>query len=200
MVEDIFDARSQFNPSRWAVLEKACDAGLPVGCIMEIGCQRCGNLAWLSQRFPDRTHYGYDRFEEGMTAPGKKDMKESASYHEGAMGVDYADCVQYLADIAAKYKCGPTGLIKGDIKDTFKAVGDLAPIALAIVDLNLYEPTMIALLGVDRIVFNGVWHHMSPGGVILVDDLGFPGVDAALADAKLPWKKDGFFGVIRKPR
>ena len=214
-IDSFFDDRSQFNIERWDALQRACN-DLPDGCIMEIGCQRCGNLAWLaSQRFPDRICYGFDRFDAGMTALGPKDMTESQSYHEGAGGASYESCVQYVREAQQSFGGTEPGLIKGDVKDTFKIAGDLAPIALAIVDLNLYEPTMVALLGVDWAVkqnedylskmdhsyrppFRGAWHYLAPGGVILVDDVGFPGIDAALAESGLKWTMDGYFAVIRK--
>lgn len=204
MIEKLFDDRSQFNPERWAVLEKVCNEALPEGCYMELGCQQCGTLAYVASRFPDRMCFGFDRFDEGMTKPGPKDMAVSASYHEGAGGSSYDACVKYLEDVQREKGMLRIGLVKGDVATTFEKIEWLAPVALALVDLNLYEPTMIALHGCDwnkpEKRFRGLWHHLAPGGVILVDDLNFPGIEAALKESGIPWKQDGFLGVIRKPR
>lgn len=176
-----YRGRSMFTPQRWALLEDALRV-LPDGMLMEIGAHRCGIAGYLAQRYPQRHVWAFDRFERGLSELGPHDMQTSASYHEGVQGSSYED---------ARYWATPWSnliLIPGDVRQTLPA-GDGQPVALAIVDLNLYEPTKAA--------FAWLSERLAPGGVVLIDDPDFPGVKAALAEWGRPFEVRQGMAVAR---
>jgi O-methyltransferase len=154
------------------------------GHILEIGCHKCGTLGHLSGIFPDRELIGFDRFEAGFSELAPED--DNGVFFVGMLGSSLDDSAAYLA------ACGITNvrLVRGDVRDTLKAEPPYA-IAMAVIDLDLYAPTLAAL--------RWAWDRLSPGGSLLVDDIGFPGVDRAMAECGIPWKPDGFWGTLTKP-
>lgn len=173
---------------RRADLLDLLDAGLPEGCIAEIGCHRAGLLAYLACRYPDRWCYGLDRFDDGFKALHPVyDPVPDSSYREGGCASSFEEVSRYIERSTQLYG-GRIQLFKGDVGDGIDKL--IEPIALAIVDTNLYEPTKVSL--------DATWLRMVSGGVIVVDDVGFKGVDAALSHTNLQFERKHFFAIIRK--
>ena len=111
------------------------------GCIVEVGCFKCGTTVEIAAKVPDRTVYALDAFGG-----------------EGAMevfkGVDFGD-VQ--ADTAPFPNIK---LVRGNICETVKTINE--PIALILIDCDETAPCAVAL---DHLI-----PQLSEGGKILVDD------------------------------
>src|SRR5262245_27825374 len=169
------------TPQRVACLDAACARvrGVP-GHVVEVGTHKGGTLAYLSRVFPDRRLVGFDRFEDGFSAPDP--VEANPHWREGLMASDYQDALDYLDALDIKN----VRLVRGDVGHTLPREPDYA-IALGVVDLDLYRPTLDAL--------RWCWSRLAPGGHLLVDDFDFKGVFAALVELRQPFVHDGFFAV-----
>jgi hypothetical protein len=165
--------RSMFNPPRWQLLEDCLRCLPPKGSLAEIGTHRCGVCAYLAARCPGREVYGFDRFEAGLSELGPKDMPVSQSYHEGVQGSSLNEALAWAGGFMN------LRLTPGDVRQTL-GNAETEPLALAIIDLNLYEPTKVAL--------QWAWERLVPGGFLLMDDPDFPGVKATLEESGLPYR------------
>ncbi len=180
-----YRARSMFNGLAWGLLDDVLEHLPRRGLIVELGCHKAGLSGYIARRHPNRDVIAVDRFEGGLPEPGPRDMAVSASYHEGVMSSSYEEVSQWL-----RREGGQNVLaVRADVT---KAVTTLAPrIALAIVDLNLYEPTKAAL--------RWLWPRLEPGGWCLMDDPEFPGVKAAMEESLLPWLRRQGMATAQKP-
>lgn len=177
----ICDARSMFEEHRWRLLGEAVDATPADGAIEEYGTHQGGVLGYLSLRFPDRTVFGFDRVE-GCTKPSPQDG--DTHIQEGSMGSDEPAVRGWLASIGAEN----ASLCYLDLSVLTDA--ESGPVALAVVDTNLYQPTINALRMLSR--------SLVPGGIVLIDDVDYPGVKAALEECGMPWRQNGYMAVIRR--
>jgi hypothetical protein len=183
MIDQKFTSRSMFDPSRWELLQKCADAVQYVsGHVLEIGCHKCGVIAWLGQRFPQKQCIAFDRFEDGLSELCPYDMVPSPSYHKGVQGSDYDDSVKFCSEWSN------VKVVRGDVRKVLLWENDYK-VSLALVDLNLYEPTIAAL--------SWLKGRLSPGAIILVDDCEFEGVKAALEFGVVKWEKKGHMGVVK---
>lgn len=177
--------RSMFNDERWDLLRRTIAQGLPPGFVMEFGVAQGGVTGYLALQMPYRHIEGYCRFEKGATAPVEKDGE--SHLQEGSMGGTTREQVfNWLTSIHVHQM---VHLIQKDLRDL--SMFSPPRIALAVIDVNLYEPTKECL----RFTLAG----LQPGGVILVDDVDYPGVARALDECGSPWQRDGYMAVLRKP-
>jgi hypothetical protein len=177
----IVQPRSMFNEARWQELDEAL-RGLPnQGCMVEIGCHQGGTLAYLAMLEPKRLCYGFDTFDAGVVGSCPEDGEP---LRDGIMATSYSDTYDWLTH---KLGCTNTILVKGDVRELLP-LWNAPPIAFVLIDLNIYSPTLIAL--------EWVSDHCAETTVILVDDVGFPGVDQALADSKVNWDKVGYMARV----
>lgn len=175
--------RSMFNKERWNLLCKVVEEPLPPGQVHEFGVARGGVTGYLALRLPNRTIQSYCRFDKGCTAPHEKDG--ACHLVEGSLAdVSRDDVYRWLVEIHAHMK---VHLLQTDVR---KLNNIPCRIALAVIDVNLYEPTLSAL--------QYVLPNLQPGGVLLVDDVEYPGVTAALNECGWPWARDGYMAVLRR--
>ena len=175
MIPEACKARSMFEEKRWALLESILAAGLPDGHLYEFGCGKAGVAAFLAVKFPLRSVIACDRFGKGCTALHEKDMP--SHLHEGCFGdTDFEEVRAFLPRNVIPVNCDLSELVPG-----------VAHVALAVVDLNLYEPTLNVL--------NRIIPYMAKGGTILVDDWDYPGVYAALCECGVCFTRNGYMGV-----
>lgn len=137
------------------------EATAPGGTAIEMGVFTGG----VTKFFLDcnRPVLAFDTFEGIAGADVEKDMHVDGEYDGGDV-LDYIDGAI---------------IIKGKIPDTLEdlKVGD---IAIAHIDLDVYEPTVHAL--------QFIYNNLLPDGVIIVDDYGFastPGVKQAVDEFPL---------------
>lgn len=169
-----------FEEHRWSVLKDVCDKVEKVpGDVIVCGVGEGGLVGWLADRFPDRNVWGYCRFDEGLEKPSSVD---SDTLHEGTCAARY-DMVR------SRYSDHRIKLVKGNVQDTFFTPHNT--VALAILDLNLYEPTRHCLEVLLRILHRD--------GRILVDDWDWTGVNAAIVEVPFPRaEKRGYLMEIWK--
>jgi hypothetical protein len=160
------------------------------GVIMEFGCWRGSNLALFQSLRAVYEPYnvlrkviGFDTFE-GYVAPGRHDTT-AVSKGEYSVTTSY---IEYLeAVLATSEKDNVQGhirkfeLVPGDVSRTAGEYFEQHPhtiVALAYLDVGLYEPTLAAL--------KALLPHTIPGSVIAMDEMNnpdFPGETIAVREA-----------------
>lgn len=167
-----------FDEIRWGLLQRVVQ-DLPPGPSVVCGVGEGGPLAYIALRRPEEANFGFCRFEEGLTEPGPYDDEH----------VRFGMCPSRpFSEILGWFSHNdiPAALIPGDVRKTFFVPEGCA---LALLDLNLYEPTLFCLKELDG--------KMAKGGVILVDDFYYPGVCKALQDSPFSFQQDSHMGVYR---
>jgi O-methyltransferase len=127
------------------------------GDFVEIGVFRGDTfkrLALLAHALGRKAH-GFDSFE-GMDEPTQLDFGHYPKGKLSVGGVANFERILIDADIPkSSYKLWP-----GFIPHCFK--GFDTPVSLAVVDVDQYEPTVVAI--------DWIWDRISPGGIMLLDD------------------------------
>ncbi len=165
---------------------------LPVkGSIVDCGVYKGFSLmAWaklsamLEPENLTRRIYGFDSFK-GFPAVGKRDATPVANVSKGDLCADsYAELQQLIAEYDRDRFLGhieKVSLIKGDVKRTIPRFIKEKPhlmVSLLFIDLDLYEPTRIAL--------NAFLPRMPKGAIVAFDELDnplWPGETAACIEA-----------------
>lgn len=170
----------------WA-LEGVLQAGVP-GAVVELGCYAGHASVWLGDLMVDAVHRGvtgtrelvlFDSFQ-GLPAPGPMDSSPDGALLRAG---DLAASEQEVRHRFTRHGLPEPRIVAGWIADTVDQLPDR--IALAYLDLDLYEPTLVGL--------EAVWPRLAEGGVLLLDDygdrdrdprawLGLPGVRRAADD------------------
>jgi O-methyltransferase len=159
----------------WRELEKSLAAGVP-GDIVEFGCY-AGTTSLFIRRLLDqtgesakRTFHVYDSFEGLPPKTGPDESPAGTDFQAGKLSVSKKEFLQQFR--AANLR--PPIVHKGWFNQlTEKDVPPL--IAFAFLDGDFYDSVMDSL--------KLVWPHLSPGGVILIDDYAreaLPGPERAL--------------------
>jgi hypothetical protein len=174
-----------YNADRWQTLGYALDRLAP-GDIYEFGVHQGGTLAACALARPERSCYAFDTFDSGMQ--GSTAVDGDYFGRDGLMAEPLAKVRAFFNEIGANN----IAIIPGDVRRTLFSFIE-RPIALALVDLNIYEPTLAVLRWLGRFATDET--------IILVDDVGFSGVDRALADftheRTIPhWEKDGYMARV----
>lgn len=178
---------------------------LPVkGSIVECGVYRgFGLMSWaklsamLEPENLTRRIYGFDTFE-GFPPPQEKDQSKFKRNEQGELAADsYEELLQLIAEYDADRFLGHIGkveLVRGDIVKTipeFIQTNRHLMVSLLFLDVDLYEPTKIAI--------EQFLPRMPRGAVIAFDELDnpiWPGETSALIDTlgihkleirRLPW-------------
>lgn len=146
------------------------EASAPGGTAIEMGVFTGG----VTKFFLDcnRPTLAFDTFEGIAGADPENDLHVDGEYNGGTFIVDGIEMsvLDYIAGAI---------IVKGKIPDTLEdlKVGD---IAIAHIDLDVYEPTVHAL--------KFVYKNLLPDGVMIIDDYGFastPGVKRAVDEFQL---------------
>ena len=155
-------------PERIKELNEACeyvkDKEIP-GALVECGVWKGGCSIIMGKALPDRELWMYDTFE-GLTEPGEYDYKFNSNREDTLKRwkeVDGRWCYAGLDEVRKNMreaKLNPIYII-GDIRETAKE-DKPSSISILRLDLDLYEPTKVAL--------EELYPLVSPGGVILIDD------------------------------
>lgn len=161
-------SRSIHDERRWVEIRRVVDRVLPTGAIVELGVHRGGLIGYLATRLPDRIIVGYDTFERGTVGAQAID----GDIRDGILAADKAEVEAWLASIGAN---GNVQLMRCDVREVRTPP---APIALAFVDLNIYEPTLAALEWVRANAIQDAY--------VLIDDIGFAGVARAVDEFVTP--------------
>jgi hypothetical protein len=161
------------------------------GVVMEFGCWWGANLALFSSLRAVHEPYNYTRRVVGFdTFAGYQSISEqdgsSPFVTEGA----YSVAAGYLPHLEAVLDCheidNPLAqirkyeLVAGDVTKTVPEYFRQHPecvVALAYLDMQLYEPTKAAL--------EGIVPHLVPGSIVAIDELNcpdFPGETQAVAE------------------
>lgn len=120
----------------------------PEGCVVEVGLYKGGSLRHLASKNPSRQCYGYDTFA-GLPDAGGRD-----NIHKGG---DFTATLEEVQDNLSGLD--NIRLIEGRYPESAM---DHRPIALAHVDVDLYDSTYAAFLHLAPM--------MAPGGRIYCDD------------------------------
>jgi len=144
---------------RFLAMYEVFKLALPVkGSVIECGVFKgFGVMAWaklsamLEPENFTRRIYAFDTFA-GFPSVSDKDASPVAAPHEGAL---YADSYEELQALIAEYDCDrflghidKVHLIKGDVVETVPRFLEAHPhlvVSLLFLDLDLYEPTRVAL-------------------------------------------------------
>lgn len=167
-----------FEEHRWALLERVLGE-IPSGPSVCCGVWNGGVLGYVASRRPNEANFGFCRFEEGCIEPRAEDGDH----------LRLGSCAsQPFGEILGWFSQHdlPVALMPGDVLKTFFAPEGTA---LALLDLNLYEPTLHCL--------KMLQHKMARGGVILVDDYYYPGVCQALDESPFSFNQEAHMGVCR---
>ena len=135
------------------------------GDVVEIGCNVCGTAAlghqMLRKLSSTRKYVCIDTFGGFVESQFERDAALGAKPHKGASFS--ANNIELARRVLALHGASDTTLIQGDIC-TLDPERLPAAISVALLDVDLYEPTLAGL----RLL----WPKLLPGGVILVDDCG----------------------------
>lgn len=191
--------RHMFTPPQLAFLGRELEAA-PAGTALEIGCANGDTtvwlLRWLQEAGVDRAYVAIDTFAgfpdrdiAGEAQRGRDPRRYRASFR-GPTRQRFAHSVS-VNGVADRVR-----VVTADATDL--EYGQFAPIAFALVDVDLYRSVLATL---ERIV-----PHMADGGVIVVDDCApgdFEGADEAYREFcetnGLPVQiEHGKLGVIRR--
>lgn len=134
------------------------------GCVVEAGCYRGQTTLYLNRHMTaegiDKPYIAIDTFSGFRRADLDAEVRrgKQPDYYRGRFGVND----QRWFD-AAMRRGGATRVrsIAADV-GAFDFAG-LAPIAFCLLDVIFYQPTRLAL--------PRIWKGLSPGGIIVVDDL-----------------------------
>lgn len=126
------------------------------GAFAEFGVYKGGSLEMLSDFNPDRKIYGIDGFE-GLPAPGKQD-----THVKGEFDVPASD---YLKLMKIFNKRQNVTILKGYSPEILESL-DSVQFAFVHVDVDLYQSVKDAL--------DFFYPRLSPDGMMLFDDYGFP--------------------------
>ena len=166
--------RTLVSRDRCYVLERLLRHTLSVpGDVFECGVYKGGTAALLRTLLEENRSakklYLFDTFE------GMPETNPDKDWHKKG---DFSDTS--LEDVRAFVGGGQTCIFKkGFIPDTFAGLSDVT-ISFCHIDVDIYKSI------IDSLEF--VWPRLSPGGVIVFDDYGFPTCPGALKAV------DDFFG------
>jgi O-methyltransferase len=139
--------------------------GVP-GCVIECGTWRGGMIAGIAEVLgPDRHYYLFDSYE-GLPPAQDVDGRAAKAYQANPDGECYFD--NCTADEAtARRAMAISGVphvtvTKGWFEHTLPGFRPSAPIALLRLDADWFDSTLTCL--------EGLYSHMSPEGLILLDD------------------------------
>jgi hypothetical protein len=124
--------------------------------IVELGVYRGGNAFFmaslLAELYPGAIVYAFDTFQ------GMPETRKGMDLHVGG---DFADGpLPEIREAAAERGIKNIEFIKGDVRDTLPAFN--APIGLAHIDLDIYDPIVFAQ--------DLMWDHLVAGGYLVYDD------------------------------
>lgn len=130
----------------------------PAGPVVEVGVFEGGSLAWLAQKFPQRSFIGYDTFE------GMPDACQFDNFHRGG---DFMASYDQVRQTLIRFE--NVQIVKGKYPEADTILPD--GIALAHVDVDIYQSTLRA--------FEHLRERMAPGGRVYCDDAFQPTCDGA---------------------
>lgn len=139
----------------------------PAGDIAEVGVYMGGTLKLMAKLQPSRTVWGFDTFAGMPLATADKDVDLAREFNDSPIEI----VQEYLAD------CPNVRLVKGLFPDTATIIPKETKFGLVHLDADYYAPTLAGL--------EFFWPRMVSGGMILLDDFGFPrcpGVQQAALD------------------
>jgi O-methyltransferase len=149
------------------------------GCVIECGVWRGGSIASIAELLGSgRNYHLFDSFQglppaqevDGLAAQAWQSETTSSDYHDNcAAAKEYAEQAMWLA------KTNRFQIHAGWFHDTLPRFSPYEPIAILRLDADWYDSTMTCL--------NNLYPHMSPGGLIIVDDYNtWDGCSRALHD------------------
>jgi O-methyltransferase len=132
------------------------------GAIVEVGVWRGGSGAMMAKRARDLgvedTVYLCDTWE-GVVKTGAVDTYYRDGKHDDASK-------QIVADLVSSMGLSNVELLQGVFPDDTADQIDDGPLRLCHVDVDVYQSA--------KEVFDWAWERLSPGGVAVFDDYGFP--------------------------
>ncbi len=114
---------------------------------------------------PDRTFHLFDTYS-GLVA-GLVTEEDTAAYRN-----DYEDCYEFVKKSFASYD--NVNIVRGPVPDTLPSA-NIEKVAYLSIDMNCTQPEVDAL--------EYFWPRMVSGGLVVLDDYGFPGHEAQKAGA-----------------
>lgn len=182
-VVKLCDPKSMFEAHRWDALGRILSgvnlhAGRP-GCIVHMGVGSGGALGYFALRYPDRRVYGYCAFDRGLVGCGPRD----AELKDGDCASPNRDAVaSWIESIGAKNAV----LVDCDVRSELPSEHEQC--VMAVIDLNIYEPTLAALRWLKI--------HSLPGAIVIIDDWNWSGVKAAIDEYGSDCRQHGYLGVV----
>lgn len=151
------------------------------GDLVELGIASGSGIAAMKRACPDKMVWGYDSFK-GIQLCGPNDDQQpgmSFIHHDRekdnllvSSGVTV--CPRDWVDACLKgwgFKEGDFTLVEGWVQETLPIITP-KKIALLRLDMDIYDPTLVAL--------EYLWPKLSKGGILLIDDGNLAGVNRAV--------------------
>ena len=167
----------------WDAVRLVETAGVP-GDLVECGCYKGGSAAMLGlARTTGRTLWLFDSFA-GMPEPAEEDPPEAAE----KVGTSSCPAKAVRANLSACGVGDPIQLVPGWYKDTLPWP-ELKQIAVLHIDCDWYESV--------RKCLDALYHNLSPGAVVQVDDYGhWAGACKAVDDWLKAWQPNTELKVL----
>lgn len=170
--------RTMWDDTRLAVLRSALGELPQKGALVEIGSHRGGLAVLMATLHPEREVHAFDTYEAGLTGALSEDV-----FCDGALGHSMDEVERWVASEGIQN----VTLHRCDVRTALPEKPEA--VALAIVDVDLYEPTRAAI--------EWLRPRMQPHGTILVDDWHFNGVNRALRESGCVLEDVGYLTRIR---
>lgn len=157
-----------FRPAQLGFLVSMLDEVRSVdGAVVEVGCFACATTIYLREHLADlgrrRRYVAIDTFDGFLAADVGHEIRVRAQVIE-RRSLDYTGFSMnrrsWVERSLALSGHGDVELVQGDAGAL--DYGQFAPIAFALIDVDLYRPVSRAL--------NSIAHFMTPGSRIVVDD------------------------------
>ncbi len=167
--------RYMFTPPQLAFLGLELERA-PAGTALEIGCANGESTVWLNRWLDaagiDRRYVAIDTFA-GFPR-GDIEVEAGRGRDPNVLAHSFRGPTRQRFDHAVRIN--GIGRVEAVVADaTTIRYSRFAPVAFALVDVDLYRSV--------REVLNGVYPHLAEGGVIVVDDCGGPGIFEGAGEA-----------------
>ncbi|HEV8631939.1 MAG TPA: class I SAM-dependent methyltransferase [Thermoanaerobaculia bacterium] len=153
-----------FRPRQLAFLVQCLDRTRDVpGAIVEVGCAFGATTVFLNEHLDDlgvpRQYVCIDTFR-GFTAEDVRAERELRPGAAPALRAFKANRRRWFEQTLADNGVQRAVVHQGDAKEF--PFASLAPVAFALIDVDLYQPV--------KVVLDRLWPAIAPGGLVVVDD------------------------------
>jgi hypothetical protein len=146
----------RYHINHWAVQQALKQEGDLVECGVYMGSTAISNIVYFGQEVTCRKYYLFDTFN-GL------DEKLSTKDEYDRLRDEYKDCYEFVVDAFKEYS--NVVIVKGSVPETLSKV-NIDKVAYLSIDMNCAYPELEAM--------QYFWPKLVKGGVIVLDDYGWP--------------------------